>query len=375
MFPVPASANVRNNHQLIPRQQSYVLDRKLVTIHSVDRDIRKWPESNNFEITLPQAITNVQSIRLTSVSMPAAYYSFSTKLQNTKFVFSMISVSAFVPSHIADAIVANSPYTVTIDEGFYTAEQLSNELQNKMNKVISDTVGVTYNRFVILNNEVGMKFVIGNRSDSFRLDFDVKPEFAYHCGEQVDVWQRYANWGLGANLGFKKEAYQSVASASALTVDWKAGAPEWLIPINSSPSTNVYYVTAPFVYDLYSNTTIYMEMDKFNSIDELVPYSERTNTTFNNDYNGSVNAAFAKIPLSVTPYGMSFEATGGVLSNFSHFDPPLERVQKLKFRFRDHNGLLFDFKEFPFNFTIEFNCLRNEAEREYVVRVPTLYYA
>jgi hypothetical protein len=118
-----------------------------------------------------------------------------------------------------------------------------------------------------------------------------------------------------------------------------------------------------------------MEMDKFNSIDELVPYSERTNTTFNNDYNGSVNAAFAKIPLSVTPYGMSFEATGGVLSNFSHFDPPLERVQKLKFRFRDHNGMLFDFKEFPFNFTIEFNCLRNEAEREYVVRVPTLYYA
>ena len=35
---------------LISREQNYVLDRKLLTVHSEDRDISKWPNSNEFEI-------------------------------------------------------------------------------------------------------------------------------------------------------------------------------------------------------------------------------------------------------------------------------------------------------------------------------------
>ena len=42
--------NVNNEHQLIRRQNTYVLDRKLVTIHSEDRDTSKWPNSNHFEV-------------------------------------------------------------------------------------------------------------------------------------------------------------------------------------------------------------------------------------------------------------------------------------------------------------------------------------
>ena len=33
---------------IINREQNYVLDRKLVSIHSEDRDITKWPNSNTF---------------------------------------------------------------------------------------------------------------------------------------------------------------------------------------------------------------------------------------------------------------------------------------------------------------------------------------
>ena len=56
--PNPSYLNTNNNHQLISRQQTFVLDRKLVTIHSNDRDVNKWPFSNHFEVQLPEAINN-----------------------------------------------------------------------------------------------------------------------------------------------------------------------------------------------------------------------------------------------------------------------------------------------------------------------------
>ena len=76
--------NVGNDNQLIRRQNTYNCNRKLVTIHSEDRDISKWPNSNHFEITLPQDLINVQSLRLVEIQLPANYYVFSNALQNTK---------------------------------------------------------------------------------------------------------------------------------------------------------------------------------------------------------------------------------------------------------------------------------------------------
>ena len=35
---------LNQTHPLIPREQNYVLDRKIITIHSNDRDISKWPK-------------------------------------------------------------------------------------------------------------------------------------------------------------------------------------------------------------------------------------------------------------------------------------------------------------------------------------------
>ena len=37
--------NVQQRRPLIPREQTYVLDRKLVSFHSYDRDVKKWPNS------------------------------------------------------------------------------------------------------------------------------------------------------------------------------------------------------------------------------------------------------------------------------------------------------------------------------------------
>ena len=66
-----------DNHNLIQREQSFVTTSKLLSVHSDDRNLAFWPESNNFSITLPSPILNVQSIRLIQSTFPSSLYVFS----------------------------------------------------------------------------------------------------------------------------------------------------------------------------------------------------------------------------------------------------------------------------------------------------------
>ena len=59
--------------------------------------------------------------------------------------------------------------------------------------------------------------------------------------------------------------------------------------------------------------------------------------------------------------------------NVFHSDPPIQRIDRLKFTFRFHDGRLVDFKNLPFSFTLEFNMLKDEQTRGKHVRVPPLY--
>ena len=71
--------NVQQRRPLIPREQTYVLDRKLVSIHSYDRDVKKWPNSNHFAIELPEDLRNIQSMRLLNIQLPSNQYIFSNE--------------------------------------------------------------------------------------------------------------------------------------------------------------------------------------------------------------------------------------------------------------------------------------------------------
>jgi len=374
--------NTRSNHQLIPREQTYVLDRKLVTIHSNDRDINKWPFSNNFEVTLPEAITSVDSMRLSEIKIPSVYYSFSHNMQNTKMAFSLTSAnagwSAPYQTLLQNAVTNAYMFVIDIQSGFYTPGQLASELTYQMNKAVSDYLGVSgvYDKFVVFHDEVAMKFRFGNSTESFILRLGERMTYTVGQCEQANAWDRYTEWGLGSYLGFdKKETYSSAAptSANETTVGWTTPATVWL-PAPSPPFTGTAHVLiAPMVYKLLGESTIYMEVDRYNHIDELVPFSQNTNGLYNNDFNGSVNAAFAKIPLTGVPYSQTIESMNSNIISSTYFSPPLERVQKLKFRFRNHLGTLIDFQDFPFNFTIEFNCLRNEIGKQYSLRVPAVH--
>lgn len=388
---------VSGSHPLIPRQQTYLLDRKQVSIHSVDRDVRKWPNANHFEIVLPEAMTNVQSMRLTDYSMPVNFYTFATSYQNTKLNFRL------KPTDPADGVIYtalagnwNNPYVVTISEGFYLPEQMANELTCLFNKAINDylvSLGVagTYDRFKVVYHDVQKKFWFTNDKDQFYLDFTRAEEFDLTNCEQPTVYSQYTNWGLGFNLGFDKSSVPITTSATPVMYesqpyvnDVGKGIPLQFCYLGNDAATNtiatpssttkpIYYVTAPKVQGLLGDNVIYMEVKRYNQMDELVPFVEATSNLYNNDYGGVVNSAFAKLPITTIPVGAVWDSRNGFQQAMSHFDVPIERISKLEFKFRYHDGRLVEFQECPFNFTLAFYQLKNEIARQYELSIPATY--
>lgn len=390
--------NTMQAHPLIPKSQTYVLDRKLISFHSYDRDIKKWPEANHFEIMLPQTLINVQSMRLDTISLPSNQFIFSEEYQNTKMSFSMEPYSS-----------TQKVLDIEIDEGAYCPKELAREIQTKMNSAQAKDSGAPYNSFLCKYNCIDNTLWFGNRDELFSLVFDKQhPYKSCNNPAQEVLFNKYTKWGLPAYLGYKKAIYESTKTPERY-------APEGLISLGGpygfsyeyknsgshnywldGTTPNNYFVNvkdpkAPhFITDpakiaewkeknkicninIMGEDIIYMEVDKYNSMDELEPYSENTSGLYNNDYNGKVNSAFAKIPLPCPAFSQQFDSRNSALMNVSHYEPPLERLTRLKFKFRYHDGRLVKFKCLPLSFTIEFNMLRDEQMRARNVRIPGLY--
>jgi hypothetical protein len=360
--------NTFTEHPLIPREQTYCLDRKLVTIHSEDRDVCGWPNSAFFEITLPQSLRNVQSIRLIESNFPSINDVFTTIKQNTKMSFSVT--------------IAGSTYLlqITIEQGLYSPLQMSNELTNLMNKAVSNLIVPGYTNFVVIYNEVSQKLFFGNKQDQFSLLCDKIEEYNdpsnnLYVNCQVSPPNeinhcRNTKWGLPYFLGFNKEVYVATQTPVPLNNEYKNATFD--IFYNWLPGGG-YYVVPPNVINTLGENVFYMDMFEYNQMDELQPYPRGTNSTKINTYGGIVKSSFAKIPILGVPVSQFFDSRNSLLQNFSHFYPPLERVSKLKFKFRYHNGTLVNFSNNDFSFTLQFDCYRDEIARDLKLRVPAQY--
>ena len=395
---------LKNDHPLIPREQSFALDRKLLTVHSEDRDINKWPNANHFELQLPQTYTNVETLALVEYNFPIYYNTFSTQNQNTIITFTVDIVGGYG---------LTDPITIIIETGFYDPTQLAYEMENKLNLAVGalgDASLTTYANFRVFYDEVRQRLLFGNVANPFT--------FIYNAPERYDGepcytscppgqsqtaqpsaiirWNQYTNWGLGYNLGFIKylcgqcgpnTATANTAVASSAIGDQKVyykpsatGGTDlgytWL-PVGSGNTG--YVLIPPNPPGLNGDSVMYMELDKYNYQDEIQPYSEHTSNSRNNDYNGIVNAAFAKIPVLSKPtklvslleyqYGSTPNDTSEGMSSFF---PPLDKLSKFKFKFRYHDGTLVDFGGQNFSFTIVLYCYRDEIARSKHLRIPYL---
>ncbi len=405
-----------NNSNIMLNLQHYnsdennlCLERKLISIHSEDRDINHYPFSNNFEIKLPDTYSTVHSMRLVDITLPVNYYTFTNDYQNTKFNFTIIPGDDISNNEYFNVLndLSNTKYNVEITSGFYEPIELENELLCKMNISVTnkikdicsnffDTINDTeYGKFNVRYNKITQKLWFGNTQDNFILNFDDKITYDLSNCNQPNIWEQYTKWGLPSYLGFDKKKYNSINGTNPIYFDYLPNTTYWIDKDISA--SNLYYLSAPNIINIIGEKTIYMEIDNYNSYDELVPFSKNTNdystkkkyqkvstknskisiqskcNNVQNDFNIKVNSAFAKIPISNFPHGNIFESKNGFLNNIVIFDPPQEKIQKLKVSFRYHDGRLVNFDNNSFNFTIEFNTLKKELQRISNIRVPPLY--
>ena len=111
--------NTNQSHPIIQKNREYILNKKLLSVHSNDRNNDKWKNSNEFEITLPENIKNIESIKLNSISIPNKTPMFSNLFQKNKFKFNILGEPI-------------SGYVVELEEGTYTIEQLILSIQNSL---------------------------------------------------------------------------------------------------------------------------------------------------------------------------------------------------------------------------------------------------
>jgi len=408
--------NLNTNHPLIASSQNYQFYKQYVSIHSEDRDVLKYPNSNSFEIELPEDLLNVSTVRLANWSFPSNYDTFSSNNLNVTMTFTISSpynpgansVNNALYDKIFECLFLSQSenYVITIESGFYNPTQMVTELTNRFNYAVTQRItqyftaqnytselatfeaAGGYSNFIIVYNNVSQRIWFGNIADGFTLtnttqtDKFTSPDF-YYCGSK-SVAPDFSNWGLPANLGLSRCDTVSVNSTTItsnnLTQSLVGVQPStisetltgdvtprffygdvfpgdngyWLLPNSVLTGSQVNWIECPNKINLMGPAYFYMEILGLNCIDETQPYNLSQYTLSNSSSNGVVNSSFAKIAVPTTPISQWFDRDQ---VPYKQYVPPAERIRKLQFLLRYHNGALVDFGTFEYSFTLEFLTL------------------
>ena len=403
--------NTNTSHPLIPSSQEYMYYKKYVSIHSEDRNILKYPSAAEFEIELPEDLLNIVALGLVDWTFPSNYNTFANVSDNILMTFlinnpynpningvtNILDVKTFECLFLSQT----ENFFIRICDGFYNPPQMVTELTNKFNEAVTtrlrayfllmsttappaqqadyitalndlNTAG-GYNNFVIVYNNVSQKIWFGNISDGFILTNEIvllknTLSDSLNCVIKSSL-PDFSQWGLPGFLGLSRCNTVSDASfniASAVNSSYYNGqeVPRffygdvfpgdngyWLLPNPALPNSNVQWVECLTKINFMGPSHFYMEIEGQNCIDETSPYNFSTFTTTTNSTNGTVNAAFAKIGIPTTPLTQWFDRDS---LPYKFYYPPAERMRKLYFRFRYHNGQLVNFGEFNYSFLLEF---------------------
>jgi hypothetical protein len=373
-------------HPLIENSNEYIFFNKTISIHSEDRDIIKYPNSSLFELDLPQDYYNISKVTLGNYNFPLYNNVFSLSQNNLTFSFLLQSLSITIPTSMEPVILYNIPFITYITQGTYTTSQMPIELTNRMNEAvtlyvlnyyeqngITDT-SYTYSSFTVTYNEVSFKLFFGNTSSGFTITNE-DPVYMNNvllsntC--QNGSIQNYSKWGLPSYLGFFRKNVSSIETTTPPRFYALSGPSSyWLIP----PGTNqtCYYLEAPLKMNLLGNLYFYIDIQLFNSIDELTPFSSYNliKETHTNQSTGRVNSSFAKIPTNLTTTQNSLEPWYNSPA-YKIFYPPAERIRKVRIKIRYHDGTLVNFDNFDYSFVLVFSILIPQTLRDSTCLDPT----
>ena len=412
--------NTFTNHPLIPNSQEYMVVRKYVSIHSEDRDVLKYPNSAEFEIELPQDYLNVLSVRLESWAFPSNYSTFSQLNKNITMSFQItdtsvpICISDFYPYNMYLAVYNNIQnfYSITIESGYYTPQQMVTELTNKFNEAVTNyiytyfianitdpvelqtyidrltAIGGGYTDFVIVYNEVTQKIWFGNKNATFVLlnvdnstpyildsndKFIPNPSFtSAQCPPSKTQLPDYTNWVLPSYLVLPRTPVTSTSTSIYPRFYYGDVVPGdkgyWLQHNPDAPDCSLNYIEANYKINIMGPAYFYMDLTNLNNIDETNPYNLSNFTLHTNETNSRVNASFAKIEIPYTA-----DSCVQCCENnraYKIYNPPAERIRKIKLRMRYHNGQLVNFGSSEYSFTLEFTLYNAQQSKKYNNYIP-----
>jgi len=397
--------NISTPHPIMPTPidtAEYEEEHFYVSIHSEDRNVLKYPNSGDFEIEFPRDYYNVSKLNVSEMALPINIDTFSTLYNNVFLTFQINE-----PYNPADPPTPTDPFTIDplqamifaglnarvgtdflikIENGFYSVDQIATELTNKMNWEVTqylesyikenDPAQILYQKFedaggytefVVVYHYVSQHLWFGNKSSSFILtnnsDFYTQQELYFNtlCINS-GRFPQYVNWGLPNNLGFTRTPITSKPSLNNgkdirfFYGDVVAGDNGyWLTANTDLPGCLPWYIEAPLKINILGESYIYLLIDGWNNIDVTYPYNKDAYTDKTNETNGVVEYAYGKIPVGSTPVSLSY-CSG--FFNPKVFEPPINKIRKVKMSFYYHSGLKVDFNNMPFSITFDVVCSR-----------------
>jgi hypothetical protein len=359
---------------------------------------------------------NVVKVQLVEWSFPSNYYTFSAVAKNLLMSFQIsdpYDASAADLSSLSEAerqlqlaisagLIAfkNSLFVIQISEGFYNPLQMATELTNQFNKTVTDylntyflengydpafidyfnntTDGIPnygtppvvggYKEFVVFYNIISQKLQFGNRSSRFIIPSIITPISKelyfkyYYLGCTIQRLPQFTDKILLFNLGFDIKTAETTTlknqQYARVYYDDTAGSFStndgiWLYPsIDTHPGCNVSYIIPIHQINFMGPSHFYLEINELNNMDELNPFpsiaslSEISTETPPN----RVNSAFCKISVNSTPISQWYDRDN---TAFKLFNPPAERLRKLRIKVRYHDGSLVLFGTFAYSLTLE----------------------
>ena len=331
------------NNNLIERKQNFTLNRKIVYIDSNDRDVLRFSDANNFQISLPQTYNYVESIRLLYIQTASNIYNISNYLQNNILYFRNIN---------------NNIVKITLLDGCYNNDTLVTAIKDQLeNNTNLRNISVKYSK---VTNKI--YFLIGSTSTTYSIDCTYSNINDYNTCNNYCVFNQHSNWGLGYILGFNKKRYQFIKPDKNIFLI----NPQERLINNQNNEYNFFILIEPDnIVNIYNDSHIYLSLDNLNKGDTLYPYiNNKSNVNI-----GNVNSVFAQIPIINSDNMLNYNSNDCLLNNMSYFQPPLEKLERLNIRFTYHNGMPVDFKNTNIVMTLEINQIKNEI-KNYDVRTP-----
>jgi hypothetical protein len=228
-----------------------------------------------------------------------------------------------------------------------------------------------YKEFVITYNIISQKVWFGNRCDIFTLTNGT--QIIDNIVSRINCSSPQlpnVNYGLPSYLGLPLADLTSVSTPFLPNFYYDATGGNdgnWVTPDPSLNGCQVSVLAAPDKINILGNAYFYMDAPDFNCIDETAPYNISPYTLHTNNTNGTVNSAFAKISVPVTPLSQWYDTNA---TAYKLFNPPAERIRKFRFKLRYHDGSLVDFGKFNYSFSLEFTMYVPQQSKKYNLYTP-----